>query len=59
MEYIGDDPARCEYQKVWSWSNANTVWNNDLYFVGTTSGAMGPTKGAIVDMDGVRLWLPG
>jgi hypothetical protein len=58
MEYIGDDSARCEYQKVWTWSNANTVWNNDLYFVGTTSGGQVWGGGATVDMDGVRLWIP-
>jgi hypothetical protein len=58
MEYIGDDPSRCEYRQVWTWGPTNSVWNNDLYFVGTTSGAMGPTQGAIVDMDGIRLWLP-
>jgi uncharacterized protein YjdB len=59
MEYVGDDPSRCEYGQVWTWSDANTVWNNDLYFVGTTSGiAGGWSGGAVLDMDGVRLWLP-
>jgi hypothetical protein len=58
MEYIGDDPSRCEYGQVWTWNASNTVWENDLYFVGTTSGGSPWNGGALVDMDGVRLWLP-
>jgi hypothetical protein len=59
LEYIGDDPTRREYRKVWSWGATNTIWDGDWYFVGTTSGAMGPVRNAIVDMGGVRLFVPG
>ena len=58
MEYIGDDPSRCEHGQVWTWSASNTVWDNDLYFIGTTSGGSPWAGGALVDMDGVRVWLP-
>jgi hypothetical protein len=58
MEYIGDDPTRCEYRQVWTWGATNTIWNGDWYFIGTTSGAMGAIGPSVVDMDGVRMWLP-
>jgi hypothetical protein len=58
MEFIGDDPGRCDYGQVWTWGATNTVWTGDLYFIGTTSGGNGWAGGAVLDMDGVRLWLP-
>ena len=58
MEYIGDDPSRCDYRQVWTWGATNTIWTNDMYWVGTTSGGGGLPGPAIIDMDAVRLWLP-
>jgi hypothetical protein len=58
MEYIGDDPLRCEYGNVWTWNDENTVWDGDMYFCGTMSGHDWG-GGALVDYDGLRLWVPG
>jgi len=57
-EYVGDDPSRCEYGQVWTWGASSTIWDGDMYFVGTTSGSPALETPAIVAMDGVRLWIP-
>lgn len=58
MQFMGNNPAACEYGGVYTWGGSGTVWDGDLYFVGTTSGGGGWGGGGTVDMDGVRVWVP-
>ena len=58
MEYVGDDASRCEHGKIWTWGNGVTVWDGDVYFVGTSSGQPHTTGPAVISMDGVRVWVP-
>ncbi len=55
MDYIGDDPARCEYGKVpIQYPTANLIWLTEIDALTWFAWA----GGADLDYDAVRIWVP-
>ena len=55
IEYLGDDPARCEYQKVFT-STTSQELVSAFQFPTTTSGQFPWGGGATIEYDAIRIW---
>ena len=55
IEYIGDDPSRCEYRKVFTAAPGNQMLRG-FQFPTTTSGQFSWEGGATIEYDAIRVW---
>jgi uncharacterized protein YjdB len=55
IEYIGDNPSRCEYQKVFTVGPGQELIDG-FQFPTTTSGQFTWDGGAVLEYDAVRIW---